>query len=523
MAAGFKKTNAKVFAKIKPELTTDNIYWKKLTAPVLVKEFGPIDYIDFSPIEPHYFAVTCSVRVQVYNPITKLVIKNLSKFKEAAYGGAFRADGKLLCAGGEESVVKLFDVSTKSLLRVFAGHKAAIHRTFFTADGHHIASFSDDKTIALWDIPSEKQIVTFSEHADYIRAGAVSPVSPDILLSGGYDKIVQMYDARTSKSVCSVNHEAPVESIVFLPSGGIFISAGGTEMRVWDALAGGRLLAKISHHHKTITCLKIASNGHRIVSGSLDRHVKIYDAGNYKAVHTLDYPNAVLSVGISADDETIVAGMVDGLISVRRREDDTKNGINGKKKKMSFRRAGQNLRSSTVDVIVPDERKETMSKHDACLRKFQYSKALDCVMVNYIVNKTPHVTVALLQELIRRQGLRQALAGRDGKSLVNFLKFLIKHVGNPRFGRVMLYVGNVLMDVYEETLDELGPEPRLMFTLLEKKLKEEEELITNLAELQGTLHMILSGAETSEPMVIREPQGLTASTAAQKNLVLSIS
>ena len=33
--------------------------------PSLLKEFGPIDYIDFSPVEPHYFAVTCSVRVSI--------------------------------------------------------------------------------------------------------------------------------------------------------------------------------------------------------------------------------------------------------------------------------------------------------------------------------------------------------------------------------------------------------------------------------------------------------------------------
>lgn len=82
-----------------------------------MKEFGPIDYIDFSPIEPHYFAVTCSVRVQIYNPITKLVVKNLSRFRESAYGASFRNDGKLLCAGGEEGNVKLFDVASKSLLR----------------------------------------------------------------------------------------------------------------------------------------------------------------------------------------------------------------------------------------------------------------------------------------------------------------------------------------------------------------------------------------------------------------------
>ncbi|XP_043784342.1 U3 small nucleolar RNA-associated protein 15 homolog [Apis laboriosa] len=519
--ASFKKINTKVFARSGSELTPDIIYWKKYSAPVLVKEFGPIDYIDFSPVEPHYFAVTCSVRVQVYNPITKLVTKNLSKFKEAAYGGSFRSDGKLLCAGGEEAVIRLFDVNAKSLLRLFSGHKAAVHRTFFTADNVHIASFSDDKSVIIWDIPSETQIISFNEHSDYIRAGAVSPISSDILLSGGYDKHIYMYDIRTSKKIFSVSHEAPVESLLFLPSGGIFLSAGGTEIRVWDALAGGRLLAKITQHHKTVTCLKIASNGRRILSGSLDRHVKIYDSGTYKTVHSLDYPNSVLSIGISSNDETIVAGMVDGLISVRRREEDVKT-EKPQRKKVSYRYSGKNLHIHQVDVIVHEELKEIMSKHDTYLRKFEYSKALDSVMASYIVNKTPHVTVALMQELIRRQGLKQAFSGRDGKSLVNILKFLNKYIGNIRFGRILLHVANILMDVYEDHLDELAAEPRKMFSILAAKLEEEENLILALSELQGKLHMILSAAEIIPPTPVKDIQTLEPSNAAQKNLILSI-
>lgn len=197
-----------------------------LQSPVLVKEFGPIEYIDFLQTEPFDFAVTCSVRLQIYNPITKLVTKSYTRFKEAAYGGTFRKDGKLLCAGGEEAVVRLFNISSNSMLRLFSGHKAAVHRTFFTADNIHIASFSDDKTVALWDVSSEKRVTSFNEHTDYVRAGAVSPVSADIVLSGGYDKWVHMYDSRTNKKIFSVNHDAPVESLLFLPTGGIFLSAG---------------------------------------------------------------------------------------------------------------------------------------------------------------------------------------------------------------------------------------------------------------------------------------------------------
>lgn len=61
-----------------------------------------------------------------------------------------------------------------------------------------------------------------------------------------------------------------------------------------------------------------------------------------------------------------------------------------------------------------------------------------------------------------------------------------------------------------------------MFTLLEKKLSEEEELTVSLAELQGTLHMLLSGAESVQSGTLREPESLRPSVAAKEHLVLSI-
>lgn len=59
------------------------------------------------------------------------------------------------------------------------------------------------------------------------------------------------------------------------------------------------MLANIHNHHKTVTCLRLASNGSRLLSGSLDRHVNVYDVATFQRLHTIDYPNAVLSLGIS--------------------------------------------------------------------------------------------------------------------------------------------------------------------------------------------------------------------------------
>lgn len=519
----FKKLNTKIYQKSGPLITPDYIYWKKSGVPVLVKEFGPIDYIDFSPIEPHYFAVTCSVRVQVYNPVTKLVVKNISRFRENAYGAVFRSDGKLLLAGGEETNVKLFDVSSKSLLRLFKGHTAPVHRTHFLHNTAQISTFSDDKTVKIWDIPTEKNLITYTGHTDYIRAGTTCPAVPDIVLSGSYDRKVKMFDTRTEKEVLTVDHGSPVESLLFLPAGGIFLSAGGTEIKIWDSLAGGRLIGSISQHHKTITCLQLASDNKRLLSGSLDRHVKIYDVSTFKTVHTLDFPNAILSLGVSKNDDTLVAGLVDGLVSISRREEDKEEKKHSKK--LSSYQFISNTHQVSVDTVVPVLSHEKESKHDHHLRKFEYSKALDSVLLPYVANKNPQVTVSLIQELIRRKALGKALRAKDKKTLLQILRFFIKNITDSRFTRVLIDAANIFLDTYEDSVSSLPPEVGKLFIELTNVLKRESELANNLAALQGMMSMLLASqvtniAETN--LSDRKGHNLVPSNDAQKNFVLTV-
>lgn len=472
-------------------------------------------------MHPHNFAVTCSVRVQIYNPITKLGTKNLSRFQKNAYGGTFGKDGRLLVAGDDEGLVKLFDTSSKSVLRLFQGHKAGVHRVSFTSDKLGIASFSDDKTVKLWDIASEKCVQTFAEHLDYIRAGCTSPVSPDVLLSGGYDHHIKMYDKRADTVIFDVDHGHPVESVLFLPTGGIFISAGGTCVNVWDAFAGGKLIASMSQHNKTVTCLRLASSGRRLMSGSLDRKVKIYDISTYQPVHTLDFPNQVLSLGVSPHkDDTVIAGMIDGFVSIQRMEHTQEEAAKVERKNFPS--------VATSFEVIADYKREAEAKHDKWLRKFEYTKALDEVLLPYVVNKNPHVTVALMKELIRRKGLERALIGRTDKSLAAIIRFLIRYMGDHRFTRVLIDVANILLDVYEVNFSEFTGEIGKQFLYLAKKLRKEEAISIDLLRLQGTLELLLAGASVADEVVLDEidfeakGSELKPSMAAKESFVVSL-
>jgi hypothetical protein len=56
-------------------------------------------------------------QVQIYSSTTNEVKKTLSRFKETAYSGCFRGDGKLLVAGTEDNSVKVnIDSFIKSCL-----------------------------------------------------------------------------------------------------------------------------------------------------------------------------------------------------------------------------------------------------------------------------------------------------------------------------------------------------------------------------------------------------------------------
>ncbi|GBL76631.1 U3 small nucleolar RNA-associated protein 15 [Araneus ventricosus] len=479
------------------QITEENLYWKNLGFPCAFKEFGAIDYIDFSPQEPYNAAVACSAKVQIYSTANNKLQSSFSRFKQAAYGGVFRKDGNLLVAGSEDGFLRLFEVKMSRLLRIFKGHKAATHRCNFTPDGVKILSFSDDKTVGLWDIPTETRLKSFDEHKDYIRAGAVSQSSQDLFISGSYDHTVKLYDTRTGSSVMTVDHGVPVESVLMFPSGGLFISAGGTSLKVWDPVAG-RLLSQVIQHHKTITSLCFASNGRRLMSGSLDRHIKIYDVTSYEVVHTLNYPSPILSIAVAPDDKAVGVGMTDGLFSLRHMK-APKAAEETKQKKSTFyqyRLYGTDFKPTDSDVVVPEKKKKIYKQYETYLRSFESSKALDTVLKDKIQRDSPEITISVMMELIRRGAIKAAMAGREGESLLQLLKFVTKYIGDPRFMRVLIDIGLILLELYGPKFND--PETRKMFQVLKDSVDNQVLYMQEMEEIQAVIQTILVSTYSQE-------------------------
>ncbi|EDW30750.1 GL13335 [Drosophila persimilis] len=483
--------------------TPDTIYWERLEKPEFLKECNTIDYLDFSPSDPDNFVVTCSVRVQIYNLVTKLVVKNLSRFQKTAYGATFRQDGRLLAAGDEEGHVKLFDTTSRNILRIFKGHKAPVHRTFFTNDKLQLTSFCDDKSVRLWDVSNEKVVNTYNDaHTDYIRAGAMHPLAGNMFVSGGYDGKINLYDTRAENAIQrTLDHGSPVESLLFMPNGSIFISAGGNQVRVWDLISGCRLLTMMSQHHKTVTCLRLGTDGRRLFSAGLDRHVKIYDTTTYKTVHTLTYPNAVVSLGVASGDQAVVAGMVDGLISIKRMIVENKpshlNKIRVshavKEKRKLVKKLMRPDTSQAVDHTIKNRFKSTkLQTYDVHLRKFNFKKALDEVLLPLQVEKHPENTVAVITELLQRRGPGQGPHRTTRRSSHPSISIFSAHTWAKSVlcDRIM-NAANTVLDIFEVSSVSYSLKVMEALQRLSTAIQAEIAVTVEMLQLKGAMDTII--------------------------------
>lgn len=474
--------------------------------------------------------------------------KMLSRFNDTAYSGRYRHDGRLVAAGGEEGVVRTFEAASGTAMRTLKGHSAPVHAVRWAPGGMHLFSGSDDKTIRMFDVPTSECVWSRGargQHTDYVRAVCSSPLSPSIWASGAYDRTVCVWDTRSDdqRPVLRFDHGAAVTDVLFMPGGSLLLSAGGNKIKVWDITQGGRAggLAPVkytvgsgsetatssndmdsgrsgcvhvlSNHQKNITCMTLDNSSSRLLSGGLDGHVKVYSAHTFAVTHGLKYDAPVLCLALSPKNEELVVGTSDRILSTRQRVSKQTSKVGGGLKRTAsslyaiqggtrahFER-GRSMKAwssstssstATQDLMVLPQRKQRLQPYDLALRKFRYHDALDAALSS----RNPTEVVTVLEELLQRQGLQRAVAGRDEATLEPLLSFLARYATNPRYASVLVDVCLVVFETYKsvvgqsESIDEL-------FTRLSRAVKTELKQQRTLIELLGSLDTVIAGSRIS--------------------------
>ena len=115
-------------------------------------------------------------------------------------------------------------------------------------------------------------------------------------------------------------HTDIVWSVAITPDGTKIVSGShDNTIKVWDIASGGRLLNTLKGHTSYVNSVAITPDGTKIVSGSRDNTIKVWDiaSGGGRLLNTLEgHSSPVSSVAITPDGTKIVSGSYDNTIKV---------------------------------------------------------------------------------------------------------------------------------------------------------------------------------------------------------------
>ncbi|KAF2493565.1 WD40 repeat-like protein [Lophium mytilinum] len=475
------------------------------------------------------FAVTSGPRVQIFSSKTRQLVKTISRFsaEDVAHSGTIRRDGRILVAGGETGAIQTFDISSRAILKTWKEHKQPVWVTKWHPDElTTLMSASDDTTVRIWDLPSDASTHTFYGHDDYVRSGAFMPKQASgLVVSGSYDQTVRLWDPRTpGKEVMIFNMGSMVEAVLPMPSATTVLAAGGNQIAVLD-LVGARTQELLENHQKTVTCLALANDGTRVLSGGLDGHVKVFETAAWNVVAGFKYPSPVLSLsvissGAAREDRHLAVGMESGLLSVKtrlsgkqkalakEREKEMAALMDGKideydKKSLKRKRGkgwekrlrGKDYTGEGADIIIKGNDRgkiKNFANWELSLQAGKYETALDQVLESKSPNSLQDTTT-LLTTLRHRSALRTALSNRDELTLQPILRWInTTLITQPRLVTLASDVILLVLDLYAEYLAQ-SPDTQQLFTDLCTAVRNGLEASQVANRVAGMVDMLVNG------------------------------
>ncbi|MCI0684104.1 MAG: WD40 repeat domain-containing protein [Gemmataceae bacterium] len=226
---------------------------------------------------------------------------------------AVSADAARMVTGGQDKVVRLWNLANGAAERAYAGPTLAVTAVAISNDNRFVAAGSADKTLHLWGFGDAKvlQKLTFP---NVVHSVAFTPDGQFVIagLADGVIKVHKTVDGKEDKTFAG--HKGAVAGLAIAPKGDVLISASGDKtIQLWT-IADAKSKTTLTHAGP-ITSFAMSKDGTRVAAGS-DKTIKVWTLADGKEIAAIASPAEVKGLGLLADGTRLVVAGGDKLTRI---------------------------------------------------------------------------------------------------------------------------------------------------------------------------------------------------------------
>lgn len=292
----------------------------KLETSKKFKHYGEkIKSLVFHPEKPLLAAAHYNGKLSVFNYDSQSIVKTLEISPKPLRCVIWLSHDRLLTAG-DDLKIKIFNFHTTEKLAEFEGHKDFLRKVIYNPTNNYLISCSDDKTIIHWtgEKGSFVKEQIWTEHRHFVMDVRLNPHEEGLFASASLDGSIKLWNLKSSNSNGTLKgHKSGVNAISYYNGDRPLLLSGGDDYQVivWD-LSSKSVLRKLTHHENNVVDVSFMSKLPLFSSISEDGKVNFYSLKNFEfCFDMVNFMNKGWS--LSAKNNVLAAGYDEGCVVVQ--------------------------------------------------------------------------------------------------------------------------------------------------------------------------------------------------------------
>jgi protein NEDD1 len=208
----------------------------------------------------------------------------------------------------------------------YLGSLSAVSTTTYSLDFHPksriLVTGGEDAVVRVWDLKDKKVAMTWKAHTTSVVSVRCSP-DEDHVASGSVDGQLFVHNLRNGKTVTKLQQRGEdakdaLKQLAFSPFERSRIAACTDSGKVvlWEA-SRAKLLASIAAHIAPCSAIAFSPvNAALLLSSSFDKTVKLHDIRARKSVSSLSIDSPATALDMASDGATVAVGTANGIVHI---------------------------------------------------------------------------------------------------------------------------------------------------------------------------------------------------------------